>query len=85
MSPEAAMHALKAYAALDSVVIVGHQPDLSFFLDKVLVGFPHVVKKGEYLDLSKLWWRHRARRSQKLLNKEWVTSLPSSRWFAPFS
>ena len=46
MSPEAAMHELKAYAALDSVVIVGHQPDLGFFLDKVLGGFPHAVKKA---------------------------------------
>lgn len=46
MSPEEAGNELRAYAELNTVVIVGHEPDLSFFLHKTLGDFPHAVKKA---------------------------------------
>lgn len=46
MSPEKARRELQAYAALNSVVLVGHEPDLSYLIQDVLGECKHAVKKA---------------------------------------
>lgn len=46
MAPEVAHAELLSYAGLESVVIVGHQPDLGAFLADALGEFDYAVKKA---------------------------------------
>ena len=48
MSPETALHELKAYAAFETLMIVGHEPDLSSFI-AMLLG----INNPQTLDVSK--------------------------------